>query len=196
MSIARRCTALAALLASLAFPLAANAQVSATTQKQNDLTIAHSVLQKAGLVTLAGVAATGLPLFINKETLISEGLCLKGHPLLGEFGCNGGLTVLHFVFAASTLALFVSSEIVAAEMPVSPYDSLDTPRRETMRTVRWVNVGLFTVQPILGLLAAHPGLIGIPPDARRTFSKVVRTIHLGVAAGVATGYTLNAALQW
>jgi hypothetical protein len=196
MSLARRLTALAALVAALALPAAAQAQVSLTTQRQNDLTVAHSVLQKAGLVTLAGVAATGLPLLINKETLFSEGRCLKGDPLLGDFGCNGGLTALHFAFAATTLVLFISSEIVAAAMPVSPYDVLDTPRRETERTVRWINVGLFTAQPILGLLAAHPGLIGIPPDARRTFSKVVRTIHFGVALGVATGYTVNAALQW
>jgi hypothetical protein len=184
-----------ALVAALALPMAARAQAS-VQQEQERLEVAHSAVQKTGLATLLVTGALGVTLLANKETLFSDGLCAAGRPAFGEFGCNGGLSVLHFAFAATTLVAFVTSEILAEAMPVGPYDTLDPVKGPTMRTIRWVNVGLFAAQPVIGLIAAHPGIIGIPKDARPMFSRVMRTIHLGVGLGVASGYTVNALLQW
>jgi hypothetical protein len=65
-----------------------------------------------------------------------------------------------------------------------------------MRTLRYVNIGLFAVQPVLGLISAYPQLIGIPKRSREGFSKVMRTVHFGIGGGLATTYSINAGLQW
>ena len=88
------------------------------------------------------------------------------------------------------------SEILAEMMEPNPYYQGDQRRQESMRAMRWVNVAFFATQPILGLLAAHPGLIGIPTESRHMFSRVMRTLHLAVGAGTATSYTAIAVMQW
>jgi hypothetical protein len=182
-------------LASALLPDAAHAQEAFDQDKQDDLDTAHSVLQKTGLVTLGLTGVTGGVLMLNKPTLFGDGRCKSGDPLLGEFGC-GGLTILHAGFGATTLGLFVAQEIVAGEMPISPYDMGSEGRQDAMTTLRYVNIGLFAVQPVLGFVAANPGVIGIPEDSQEDVSRVLRTIHFGIGGTLATTYTVNAALQW
>jgi hypothetical protein len=179
----------------VALPAAARAQVAQPGQG-SDLSTAHSVTQKTGLATLAVTGALGVALAVNRPTLVSDGRCETHEGVFGEFGCGPGLTVTHFVFAASTLVLFVTSEILAEKMEVNPYDVGDFERVRAMRNLRWANVGLFAVQPVLGFLSAHPEVIGIQSGSRGMFSRVLRTIHLGVGLGAATTYSVNAALQW
>lgn len=38
-------------------------------------------------------------------------------------------------------------------------------------------------QPILGLVASNPAILGIPRDDREDFSRVMRTVHVGVVIG-------------
>jgi hypothetical protein len=184
----------------VALPTAAFAQDYDPVEQQR-LSDWRSGTQKAGLVTMGIAIGLGMPLAANMPTLFSDGLCKAGDPMFGKmlgesFACNGGLAITHFIFAASTLVLFVTSEILAAEMVNSPYRTGDTSRDNAARAFMWTNVGLFSVQPLLGLLAAHPGLIGIPPDARLMFSKVLRTIHFSVGLGLASTYAIQAGLMW
>jgi hypothetical protein len=186
---------LAALII-VALPTAAFAQDLDPAQQQR-LKDWRSATQKAGLATLGVAVGLGIPLAANKPTLFSDGLCKAGDPMFGSsFGCDGGLAITHFVFAGSTLALFVASELIAMEMSPSPYETGDTTRDNASKAFLWTNVGLFSVQPLLGLLAAHPGLIGIPPDARVMFSKVLRTLHFAVGLGLVSTYAVHAGLQW
>ena len=187
--------AVLAMLVALALPAAGWAQVT-ETQRQRDLDYAHSTVQKAGLGTLAVTGALGLVLFANKPTLFGDGLCSTGDGIFGEYGCGPGLAVTHMAFAVASAGLFIAQEILAAKMDPSPYLEGSTGRQNTMEALRWTNVGLFAVQPVLGIIAAHPGLIGIPASARADFSRVLRTVHLGVGLGLATTYSVNAALQW
>jgi hypothetical protein len=181
-------------LAAVATSTPARAQLTPDElEEQDDLETTHSVLQKTGLGTLAVTGALGGVLAVNHETAFGDGRCNGGEPIFGQFGC-GGLKYVHFGFAATTLGLFVATEVVAEKMPISPYESTSQGKETAMRTLRWVNIGLFGVQPILGLLAANPGLVGA--DNPRSFSKVLRTVHIVVGGTVATTYTVNAAMQW
>jgi hypothetical protein len=195
MQTQRTRSALVVLSLLVALPVTGWAQAD-EERHQEYLTISHGVLQKTGLGTLAMTGAIGVALMANKATLFSDGLCAAGNPVFGQFGCDGSLSLLHFGFAATTLGLFVTSEIIATQLEVSPYEVADPMMARTRRALLWTNVALFSVQPVLGLLSAHPALIGIPPDALHTFSRVLRTVHFGVGLGVATTYTLHAAFQW
>lgn len=190
-----RALAVPMALFALVLPATATAQTGIDQQKQDDLETVHSVLQKSGLATLALTGLSGATLMVNKPTLFGKGRCRTGDPLLGGFGCNE-LSYVHMGFAVATAGLFVATEIVAEEMPNSPYDTGSPGRQDTMRGLRWTNVGLFIAQPILGLIAANPWLVGVPEAAREDFSSVLRTVHLGVGVGLATTYTVNAAMQW
>jgi hypothetical protein len=190
-------SAAAAIAASTALGAAreAAAQETIDREKQEDYETAHSVLQKTGLVTLGLTGATGAGLLINKRTLFSRGRCETGDPILGEFGC-GGLTFLHAGFGATTAGLFVAQQIVGAQAPISPYDMGSEGKQDTMEALRYVNISLFIVQPVLGLLAANPGIMGVAEEDQEDVSAVLRTIHFGVGGSLATTYTVNAALQW
>jgi hypothetical protein len=166
-------------------------QSSIDLNKQHDLSDVHSVLQKTGLATLAVTGVLGASLAVNTPTLFGEGRCATGSPWFGQFGCTG-LKYAHFGFAATTLGLFVATEIVAEQMPVSPYDMGSTSKQSAMKTLRVVNIALFSVQPVLGFLAANHSLFGMSGGA----AKVLRTVHLAVGGTVAGTYTANAAMQW
>jgi hypothetical protein len=165
-------------------------------KKQNDLDTAHSVLQKATLVSVGVTGALGVLTAINKETLFWDGLCQAGKPAFGEWGCNG-LNGLHGLAGIVTTGLFIAQEAVAFSMPVSPYDDPNDPtRQDAMRTLRVINISLVGVQGVAGILAAYPQIIGIPPSARPMFSRVLRTIHMGTGVSLAGTFTATAALQW
>lgn len=187
--------ALVAAGAALLLPHVASAQEAIDAEKQDDLETVHSVLQKSGLATLGLTGVSGGVLLMNKPTLFGDGRCKSGDPILGDFGC-GGLTLLHAGFGATTLGLFVAQEIVAGEMPISPYDVGSQGRQDAMTALRYTNIGLFAVQPILGFVAANPGVIGVAEESQEDVSRVLRTIHFGVGGTIATTYTVNAALQW
>ncbi len=192
----RKVTVLFALLVAVAIMSVPKTAFAQTDQeRQEDLETVHSVLQKSGLGTLALTGLSGATLMLNKPTAFGKGRCRTGAPVLGGFGCDA-LSFVHMGFAVATAGLFVSSEIVAAEMPTSPYDMGSPGRQNAMTALRWTNVGLFTIQPILGLIAAHPGLVGVPQAARKDFSAALRTIHFGIGGALASTYTVNAALQW
>lgn len=190
-----------ALASALALTIANRAEAQASVpprpmsnidqNKQQHLSDVHSVLQKTGLATLGVTGVLGATLAVNDDTIFGRGRCAEGDPLFGQFGCSG-LKYVHFGFAATTLGLFIASEVVAAEMPVSPYDMGDATKQNAMKTLRIANIGLFSVQPVLGLLAANHSLFGMSPGVAR----VLRSVHILVGGAVATTYTANAALQW
>jgi hypothetical protein len=77
-------------------------------------------------------------------------------------------------------------------MPISPYESTDRTKETAMRTLRWANIGLFSLQPILGFLAANQKTFGISENG----AAGLRTVHIFVGGAAATTYTINAGMQW
>lgn len=165
-----------------------------TSSAQEGITRAHSATQKTGLATLGVTALLGGVLAVNTP-ILGEVECANCTGSIGRPGYDV-LSVVHLGFALATLGLYVSSEILAENMAQNPYFVGDARQQSTMQTLRWVNVGFFIAQPVLGLLAAHPGLIGIPPSARPLFSRVMRTLHVAVGVGTVGSYTATAAMQW
>jgi hypothetical protein len=182
------------IAAVLCVPAAGWAQTT-PSQEQNTLSAAHSATQKLGVATIVVTGALGITLAVNHDTLFGDGRCTRGNPVFGRFGCDG-LSLVHFGFAATTLGLFVASEVLAEQMHPNPYFLGSTSHQNAMQALRWTNAALFVVQPLLGIFAAHPRLLGIPEEHRSKVSRVLRTIHLGVGFGLATTYSFNAALQW
>jgi hypothetical protein len=176
----------------LAAPAVCRAQ-SAEVIHQQDLANAHSWVQKTGLFTLYGTAALGAIIAVNAPPMGDEQCAACGD--MGKDAYDV-LVLTHFGLAAATLGLWITSEILAEQMTPNPYYTGDAQRQGAMQAMRWVNVALFSTQPILGLLAAHPGLVGVPAQHRQLFSRVMRTLHLAVGAGTATSYTAVAAMQW
>ncbi len=164
------------------------------TSSSQGISNAHSATQKAGLATLGvtallgGILAVDTPVLGNVE-------CASCTGSIGRPGYDV-LSVVHFGFALATLGMYVSSEILAEKMDQNPYYTGNARQQSTMQTLRWVNVGFFIAQPVLGLLAAHPGLFGIPPSARPLFSRIMRTLHVAVGVGTVGSYTATAAMQW
>jgi hypothetical protein len=175
-------------------PSSASAQ-EIDQERQEDYDTAHSVLQKTGLVTLGLTGLSGATLMINKPTAFGDGRCKSGDPIFGDFGC-GGLTFLHLGFAVTTLGLFVAQEVVAEQAPISPYDQGSEGKQDAMAGFRVANYALFGVQPVLGLLAANPGILGVDDADKEDVSRALRTVHFGVGGGLATTYTANAIMQW
>jgi hypothetical protein len=180
------------LIVALGLPLAAHAQSYSSTHAQ-DLASAHSWVQKTGLVTLYGAAALGAITAVNAPPMGDE-RCAACEDMGKD--AYDALVLTHFGLAGATLALYITSEILAEKMAVNPYYTGDAQRQGAMQAMRWVNVGFFSAQPILGLLAAHPGWVGVPPAHQQLFSRVMRTLHLAIGAGTATSYTAVAVMQW
>jgi hypothetical protein len=180
-------------IVALVVPVVSYAQTAVESSRQHDLANAHSWVQKSGLVTLYGAAALGAIVTVNAPPLGDEQCAACGD--MGKDAYDA-LVLTHFTLAAATLALYVTSEILAEQMTPNPYYTGDPQRQGAMQAMRWVNVGLFCAQPILGLLAAHPGLVGVPAAQRQLFARVMRTLHLAVGTGTATSYTAVAVMQW
>lgn len=185
-----------AVLIAVTLTIPATGFAQSVETRQEQLAQTRSTVQKAGLVTLGLTAATGAILMVNKPTLFSDGLCRQEKGIGGAFGCGGGLTLVHLAFALSSATLFVAQEILAEQMNPNPYYVGDASKQSAMQTLRWTTIGLYAAQPILGFLAAHPQLLGIPGEHRMAVAKWLRTIHFAVGVGIGGTYAANAALQW
>ena len=180
------------IAALLAVPAVSQAQTS-ENNRDYQLATARSAVQKTGLGTLYAAAALGALVTVNAPPGGDPACAACGDMSKGTYDA---LVITHFGLAAATLGLYITSEILAEQMSQNPYYTGDAQRQGAMQSMRWVNVGFFAAQPILGVLAAHPWLVGVPPEHRQMFSRVMRTLHLAVGAGTATSYTAVAVMQW
>lgn len=172
------------------------------------LTRIHRVL---GITTFASVTVTtllGTVLAINQPTLFGSGLCADIDPMTGrsrallgeDFGCGTART-WHKVSAFVSLGLYASTGVFALSMPdperASEGNDIRAGRLRLHRAMAWVHLAGMILQPILGIVAFEPSLVGVnidPMDPVRSrqgledFQRTMRTIHLGV------GYVTWAAL--
>jgi hypothetical protein len=146
---------------------------------------AHRALQLTTAGTLLVTTTLGTLTALNRPTLFSEGRCAAGDPVLGSYGCDG-LSTLHGIMALLSVVLYTSTttlELAAFDWPGrdrhgSGYEALS-----------WVHLVGLGLQPLGGIIAAMPGVIGLRQDAGLV--RVLRTIHLftgyiGVGAFVIT----------
>lgn len=173
-----------ALLLSLCLLLPTSARA-----EEHGVRLTHRTLQLATASSLLVTTALGTIAAINQPTLFSDGRCVTGDPIFGEYGCHG-LSALHGLFAVVSLVLY--SATTALE-----FARFDWPGRddhgsgfEVLSYVQIIGMGL---QPIGGLLAVVPEIIGMPRNS--TFSRVVRTLHLIVGSAVTTSFVITTAIE-
>lgn len=130
---------------------------------------------------------------VNQPTWFGDGACSRDPE---AFGCHQSslITGLHETFAFTTTALYTTAGILAVAAP-DPENAADGDGRapRTLRlhkTLAWVHGAGMILLPLLGVITAHPQIVGVSPDAQADFGRAMRTVHAVV------GYTTFAALSF
>ena len=139
---------------------------------------AHQVLQLSTAGTLLATGILGTITALNQPTWFGQGRCATGNPVFGEYGCQG-LSTLHGLFALLSSVLYTAT--VTLE-----FAAFDWPGRDRhgsgYEALSYVHLIGMAIQPIGGLLAAVPQVIGLEHDD--AFITALRSIHL------ITGYAI------
>lgn len=143
---------------------------------------AQRTLKVATGIALLGTSAAGVLTALNQGTVFWNGRCGDAGrtPLLGQYGCEN-LSLWHGIGGVATTLLYTATGVVSLTIPDYPDDS-PTGRPDAggalYRALNWSHLVLLGLQPVLGFVAAYPGLIGIE-NGRTRFSRVLRTVHAG-----------------
>jgi hypothetical protein len=179
-------------VACTAVALCAVAPSVAGAQEEPGPRDAHRALQVATTGSLLVTATLGTLVAINQPTLFGDGRCAAGRPLLGDYGCKG-LSVLHGLSALLSTMLYTAT--VTLE-----FAEFDWPGRDRHGTVYEIAsyghlIGM-ALQPIGGLIAAMPEVLGIGPESAGAFSRVLRTLHIGTGYAIVGTYVVTAAIEF
>lgn len=160
-------------------------------QHRADLIRTHRAL-KIGTAAALGVTTTlGVIAAVNQPTLFGDGACAAGRPVLGSYGCSG-FSILHGSAGVATELIYTANMAVALAVPpvagvrpLGPFDHGPVHRAST-----WVHVGAMLLQPVLGIVASNPQMIGVGPGSQANFSRNLRTVHIVVGlAGTGAHWT-------
>ena len=127
---------------------------------------------------LVATSVLGTMAAINQPTAFGDGRCITGNPVLGEYGCDRGLSTLHGSFGVLSVTLYTANGVLRLAAPESK-GYVAEPLRPIHHVLSWVHLVGIVVQPALGLIAAYPQVIGksnaVPTDP---FPRNLRTVHL------------------
>jgi hypothetical protein len=158
-------------LASLVLALATSGTVFAQ-MKEPGPRDADRTLQIATASSLFVTATLGTIAAINQPTWFSEGRCATGSPIFGEYGC-GGFSTLHGISALLSIVLYTATTTLE-------FTAFDWPGRDRhgsgYQALSYVHLVGMAIQPIGGLLAAVPQVVGLKRDSG--FSRALRSLHL------------------
>ncbi len=166
----------------------------------DDLRVEHlrhseRVLKWSTAGALVVTSVLGTMVAINQPTAFGDGRCQTGSPLLGTYGCDRGLSTLHGISGVLSLTLYTADGVLTLAIP-GPVGNVSEAARPWHRALTYVTLGGFVVQPILGLVAAYPQVIGMtnaaPGDA---FPRDVRTIHVGLGYLITAAFLTTLALE-
>jgi hypothetical protein len=144
---------------------------------------------------LVVTATLGTMAAINQPTAFGDGRCQTGTPVLGTYGCDRGLSTLHGASGVLSATLYTANGVLALSIP-GPIGNV-TPREQPWhRGLTYVHLGGIVLQPILGLVAAFPEVIGVRNTAPTDpFPRNVRTIHVGLGYLTAAAYIATLVLE-
>jgi hypothetical protein len=135
---------------------------------------------------------------VNQPTGFGDGVC-SGNP--EAFGCHQSsmITGLHETFAITTTALYTTAAILAVAAPDPEAASVGSGQAErTLRlhkTMAWVHGVGMVLLPLLGIVTAHPQILGISQEAQGDFSRAMRTVHTVVGYSTFAALTFSAWLE-
>lgn len=151
------------------------------------------------LGTAAALVATstlGTLAAIDQPTRFGDGRCLTGHPVLGEYGCDRGLSTLHGSAAVLSTILYTANGVLGLVAPESR-GAVAPGARPVHRALTWVHLGGIVVQPIIGLVSAFPQVVGrsrsVPTDM---FPRNLRTAHVIIGYVTTAAFLTTVALEW
>lgn len=135
---------------------------------------------------------------VNQPTWFGDGAC-TGNP--EAFGCHQSsmITALHETFAITTTALYTTAAILAIAAPDPEAASVGAGLAErTLRlhkTMAWVHGVGMVLLPLLGVVTAHPQILGISQEAQGDFSRGMRTVHTVIGYSTFAALTFSAWLE-
>lgn len=130
---------------------------------------------------------------VNQPTWFGDGACSSNPE---AFGCHQSsmITGLHETFAITTTALYSTAAILAIAAPDPESASVGDGHAERTlwlhKTMAWVHGVGMVLLPLLGIVTAHPQILGISQAAQGDFSRAMRTVHTVI------GYSTFAALTF
>lgn len=155
--------------------------------------------QALRLSTAAALVATstlGTMAAIDQPTRFGDGRCLTGHPVLGEYGCDRGLSTLHGSAAVLSAVLYTANAVLGLAAPDSRGD-VAPGARPVDRALTWVHLGGIVVQPVIGLVAAFPQVVGRSRSAPTDmFPRNLRTAHVLIGYVTTAAFLTTVALEW
>lgn len=150
---------------------------------------AHRALQLATAGSLLVTGTLGTLTAINQPTLFSDGRCAAGTPLFGEYGCHG-LNTLHGLSGLLSTVLYTATATLE-------FAAFDWPGRDRHGTgyevLSYVHLIGMAIQPIGGLLAAVPEVIGLEHNGG--FIRVLRTLHLLLGYAIVGSFVVTTAIE-
>ena len=127
---------------------------------------------------LVATATLGTVAAINQPTAFGDGRCITGNPILGNYGCDRGLSTLHGSVAILSVTLYTANLVLRLVAPESK-GYVSEAARPWHTALSWIALGGIVIQPALGLIAAYPQVIGksqsVPTDP---FPRNLRTAHV------------------
>lgn len=153
----------------------------------------HRAFAIAAWSTMLVTEVLGTIQMVNQPTWFGDGACSSNPE---AFGCHNSSTItgMHEFFAISTTALYTTAGVLAVAAPDPENASVgDGEAESTLRlhkVMAYIHGGGMILLPLLGILTAHPQILGINEGVAGDFSRAMRTIHTVV------GYTTFAALTF
>jgi hypothetical protein len=145
---------------------------------------------------LVAASTLGTMAAINQPTRFGDGRCLTGGPVLGEYGCDRGLSTLHGSAGVLSAVLYTANGVLGLAAPESR-GHVAPGARPVYRALTGIHLGGIIVQPILGLVAAFPQVIGrsrsVPTD---TFPRNLRTAHVIIGYVTTAAFLTTVGLEW
>lgn len=133
---------------------------------------------------------------INQPTAFGDGRCQTGHPVLGTYGCDRGLSTLHGTSAVLSATLYTADGVLTLAIP-GPVGNVSDAARPWHRALTYVHLGGMVVQPILGLVSAFPQVIGVRNTAPTDrFPRGMRTAHVILGYVTTAAFLTTLALEW
>ncbi|MBK8695903.1 MAG: hypothetical protein IPN17_27495 [Deltaproteobacteria bacterium] len=163
------------------------------TRRRTQLLRTHRAFAIAAWSGMLITEVLGTIQAVNQPTWFGDGACTSDPE---AFGCHQSsmITGLHEGFAITTTALYTTAAILAVAAPDPESASVGDGRSErTLRlhkTMAWVHGVGMVLLPLLGVVTAHPQILGISQEAQGDFSRAMRTVHTVI------GYSTFAALTF
>lgn len=153
----------------------------------------HRAFAIAAWSTMLVTEVLGTIQAVNQPTWFGDGACSSNPE---AFGCHNSSTItgMHEFFAITTTALYTTAGVLAVAAP-DPENASEGDG-EAERTLRlhkvfaYIHGAGMILLPVLGILSAHPQILGINENVQGDFSRAMRTIHTVV------GYSTFAALTF